>query len=154
MKTLWPSRRPGCGTCYLFAVGAAAEPWRLAKLLESHAPEDVEVTPAPELIRAVFPPEDSVRVVTRRSCSCDLVEAAPRVGRSSRLHVALRSMLRVPLVRSVSELAALRVYVSSGAEPTPFALPPRRLPLDAWSALVDDFPLDQLLELASRRAVA
>ena len=148
MKQIWPDRRRSCGTCYLFAVGAAVEPWKLANLLESQLREDVEVTSAPELIRAAFPPGDAVRLVTRRSCSCDLVEGTPRLGRRSRLSVGLTSTLRAPLVRGVSELAALRVYVSSGAEPKPFLLPPRRLPLDELSALTGNFPLDSLIEVA------
>lgn len=148
MKRLWPERGGGCSTCYLFAVGAAAAPWRLAQLLEAQLRDDVEVTPAPERIRAVFPPEDAVRLVTRRNCSCDLVEATPRLGRSSRLSVGLTSILRVPLLRSVSELSTLRIYVSSGAQPSPLARPPRRLRLDELSALAANFPLDSLIELA------
>lgn len=147
MKQIWPDRRRSCGTCYLIAVGAAIEPWRLVKLLEPQLRDDVEVTSAPDTIRAVFPPDDAVRLVTRRSCSCDLVEGMPRLGRSSRLSVALTSALRVPLVRGVGELTALRVYVSSGAEPKPFLLPPRRLSLDELSTISGDFPLDSLVEL-------
>jgi hypothetical protein len=148
VKEIWPDRRRGCATCYLFAVGAATAPWRLAKLLEVQRHEDVDVTSAPDRIRAVFPPEDAVRVVTRRNCSCDLVEATPRLGRDSRARVALTSILRVPLVRGVSELSTLRVYVSSGAEPMPFPLAPRRLVLDDVSGLIRDFPVDSLIELS------
>jgi hypothetical protein len=151
VKEIWPARRRACGTCYLFAVGAAIEPWRLTKLLEDQLREDVEVAPAPERIRAAFPPEDAVQLVTRRSCSCDLVEGAPGLGRSSRLGVALSSALRLPLVRGVGELQALRIYVSSGAEPKPFTSPARLLGLDDLSALTGNFPLDSLVELSQTR---
>jgi hypothetical protein len=146
VKELWPARR-GCGTCYLLAVGAAVEPWRLAKLLEDQLREDVEVAPAPDRIRAAFPPNDSVWLITRRSCSCDLVEGAPAVGRTSRLEVAVKSALRAPLVRGVGELQALRVYVSSGAEPAPFSSAPRPRSLDELTALSESLPLDSLIEL-------
>jgi hypothetical protein len=147
MKEMWPARRGGCGTCYLFAVGAAIEPWRLVQLLEAQLHEDVEVSPAPESIRSAFPPEDAVRLVTRRRCSCDLVEGGPRVGRSSRQGVALGSALRAPLVRGVSALRALRVYVSSGVHPAPFAAPPRALTVEELGRTNAPFPLDSLVEL-------
>lgn len=151
MIEIWPMRRRSCGTCYLFAVGAAIEPWRLAQLLEAELRDDVDVTPAPPPIQAAFPAGDAVRLVTRRSCSCDLVEAKPRVGRTSRVSVALHSALRVPLVRGVGKLSSLRIYVSSGAEPAPFAEPPRPLPLDELSSMSSHFPLDSLLELTWAR---
>lgn len=150
MKDFFPARRRGCSTCYLFAVGAAVEPWKLASLLEDQLRESVDVTAAPPNIVAAFPPGDAVRVVTHRSCSCDLVDTRPRVGYSSRLSVALLPMLRAPLVRGVMSLESLRVYVSSGAEPKAFTPKPRVLPLDEFSAVADGFPLDSLVELTRR----
>jgi hypothetical protein len=154
MFDLWPARRRSCSTCYLFAVGAAVEPWRLALLLESQLHDDVEVTTAPPRIRAAFPPEDAVRLVTRRSCSCDLVEGQPRVGLTSRLSVALTPRLKVPLARAVGQLHSLRVYVSSGSEPRPFGEPPRAVSLDDFSSMTREFPLDSLIELTWPRPCA
>lgn len=150
MKNLFPARRHGCSSCYLFAVGAAIEPWKLASVLEEHMRENVDVSAAPPEIVAAFPPGDAVRIVTHRSCSCDLVDARPRVGYTSLLSVALLPLLRAPLVRGVMSLDSLRVYVSSGAEPKAFCPKPRLLPLDQFSAFADGFPLDSLVELTRR----
>ncbi len=150
MNEVWPAKRRGCTTCYLFAVGATIEPWRLTALLEEQMRDDVDVANAPEGIIAAFPATDAVRVVTRRNCSCDLIEAGPWLTPVSRTRVALKFALRGTLARGVSQLRAVRVYVSSGVAPQPYAL--RRLlpPLVEFSSVANNFPLDSLVELTHR----
>jgi hypothetical protein len=140
--------------CYFLAIGAVADPLRLAAFFEERLEVDAAAPHATLL--AAFPTEDVVRLLTRAGCSCDLLEpSAPTRSFAPADAVWLTPACRSMLAAAAAELGGLRMYLKSRREWRPGG---RRLamtlgellgggaavPVDVLLDVVRDIPADAL----------
>jgi hypothetical protein len=134
--------------CYFLAIGVAAEPWRLAALLEESIQLDVDATAAHRSILAAFPPMDVVRLVTHRGCSCNLL--APLSKEASCWQVSLTSGCRRVIAQAVNELGAVRLYVRTRKHPSHGRLLRHVMTLDEFVHTAATIPTNALVEVVAR----
>jgi len=134
--------------CYLLAIGAVADPLRLAAFFEEHL--QVDVAAAKSTILAVFPAENVVRLLTRGGCSCELLELhvpaqRPASPDSIRLTLACRHALAI----AAAQLGSVSIYVRSRKEWRPGRTPRLVMTIGEllqWGASV---PVDLLVDVVA-----
>jgi hypothetical protein len=132
--------------CYFLAIGAVAEAWRLGAFFEAEL--DVDAGIAQAAVLAAFPAEDVVRILTRRGCSCELLEPGASIGNASSAGaVWLIPACRRALARATTNLGTIRIYLRSRREWQPGPLPRLAMTINELMRWETAVPANVLVDL-------
>jgi hypothetical protein len=118
------------------AVGAVADGVRLGGWIEDRLGDQIDAATPPPTISAVFPSADSVRGVTCRGCSCDLLircQNTARPEQDTTDAVLLTPACRLAIAALVRRLGEVRLYVTSSR--THFRGAQPRISMTVWDLL-------------------
>jgi hypothetical protein len=132
--------------CYFLAIGAVADSSRLGTFFEEEL--DVDVARAETSVLVAFPAEDVVRLLTRRGCSCELLEPGASIGRASTAdHVWLTPVCRRALAHATMNLGTIRIYRRSRREWQPGRLPRLTMAIEELLRRETAIPANVLVDL-------
>lgn len=136
--------------CYLLAIGAAVQPWRLNALIEQESLLDAHTPAGREGLVAAFPAEDAVRLITRRGCSCELVESVrlpPRKADWPNASVYLSEEPRRLIARGLVELGSVRLYLRTRRQRETAHLPRQIVTIEELLSSNRGVPADVLVDV-------
>lgn len=132
--------------CCLLAIGAVADPLRLGAFFEEQL--GVDVAAAQGTIAAAFPSENVVRLLTRRGCSCDLLEVrAPAGSGPGGGSIWLTRACRRTLALAAAELGTISIYVKSQREWRPGRIPRLAMTIGELLEWRVSLPADVLIDV-------
>jgi hypothetical protein len=138
--------------CFLIAIGAARDDWRLASWLEDQLGDRTDVAMAPLAFAMRFPAQDLVLTITSRGCSCDMLTRVERATRqtATSTRVALSRDCRQTLAGLTRRLGALRLFVGRFPGTRPSELSRLSMTADQLAAPQTEVPTELLVEVAAR----